>query len=231
VNPEIITVNNRTYAAERFLVAAIYICRRQCLIEHIPHTKNTIMRTKEEEEEESNEQNNSNRTIQLDSMSLDQLDQLQRSQEQRLNGLTTRYAHLRQAAARLSASETAIRDYQEMASSSSASATENSKKKEVLVPLTESVYVTGSVAVNEQEEPFLVDLGTGYYCTKTASETIEFIQRKMQIVDTNSDHLTQAIQTTRQNLDAIATAIQGKMMQIQARQQGIRLQQQDAAAS
>ncbi|KAL7572015.1 hypothetical protein ACA910_001670 [Epithemia clementina (nom. ined.)] len=156
-------------------------------------------------------------TIQLDNLSLEQLQQLRQQEEARLQGLTQRYGQLRAAAARLSASSMAVTELEQ--------ATQDST---VLVPLTESLYVPGKL---KPRDKLLVELGTGYYAEKTSTETQEFLERKARIVQANSDNLTKAIQATQQNVQAIMSAMQGKLLEIRARQEGMRYKQGATAAS
>ena len=59
--------------------------------------------------------------------------------------------------------------------------------KDVFVPLTESVYVPGKIKPSSE---LLIELGTGYFVEKNAEQTVEFLQRKMQLVDANSENGT-----------------------------------------
>ena len=72
--------------------------------------------------------------VDLDKLSLEELNQAKQQEEGRLQALTSRYAQLRAAAARLTASSNAISEV------SPASA-----GKEVMIPLTESVYAPGKL--------------------------------------------------------------------------------------
>ena len=72
--------------------------------------------------------------VDLDKLSLEELNQAKQQEEGRLQALTTRYAQLRAAAARLTASSNAISEI-----------SPSSKGKEVMIPLTESVYVPGKL--------------------------------------------------------------------------------------
>ncbi len=82
-----------------------------------------------------NEEANTNTgTFDLDKLSLDELNQAKQQEESRLQALTNRYAQLRAAAARLAASSTAILEL-----------SPSSDGKEVMIPLTESVYVPGKL--------------------------------------------------------------------------------------
>ena len=41
------------------------------------------------------------------------------------------------------------------------------------------------------------EIGTGFYVEKKPSETNEFLDRKLKIVDANSENITKAVQATR----------------------------------
>lgn len=147
-------------------------------------------------------------SVDLDSMSLEQLNGAKQQEEQRLQALTQRYAQLRSAAARLNASQRAVNEL-----------TPSDEGKEVMVPLTESVYVPGYV---REPNKLLVELGTGYFAEKSSKDTTSFLDRKIRLVDHNSENITKAIQITRQNLESISMTMQGKMLEIRARSEGQR---------
>jgi prefoldin alpha subunit len=154
--------------------------------------------------------------INLDSMSLEELNQLKQQEEGRLQQLTNRYATLRAAAARLNASQMAISELSPA-----------SEGKEVMVPLTESVYVPGII---REPGKFLVDLGTGFYVEKSSKDTTAFLDRKLRLVDLNSDNIAQAVQSTRLNIENLAATMQGKLLEIRARQEGARYKAKAEAA-
>ena len=72
--------------------------------------------------------------VDLDKLSLEELNQAKQQEEGRLQALTGRYAQLRAAAARLTASSNAISEI-----------SPSSDGKEVMIPLTESVYAPGKL--------------------------------------------------------------------------------------
>lgn len=148
------------------------------------------------------------RTIQLDTMSLEELHQLRQQEESRGQGLGARYAQLRQAHARLMASQQAVRDLKA-----------SPEGQTVLLPLTESVYVPGKIL---EPHKVMIDLGTGFYCEKSAKEALAYVERRAKLVDRNSENITQAMQATRQNLEAIQVSMQGKLLEIRAKQEGVR---------
>ena len=156
----------------------------------------------------SNQDDSEQTSIRLDEMSLDQLQQLRQQEESRRQGLTNRFAQLRAAAARIHASTRAVQEMHGAAAD-----------KQVLVPLTESVFVPGKLV---EPHKMLVDIGTGFFVEKNAKETQAFLDRKMRLVDANSQNVTVALQTTNANVEAITTAMQGKFMEIRAKQMGAR---------
>jgi len=49
----------------------------------------------------------------------------------------------------------------------------------VLVPLSASMYVNGSLADNDK---FLIDIGTGYYVERNRQDAIDYFKRKVAFV-------------------------------------------------
>ena len=150
-------------------------------------------------------------------MSLEELNQLKQQEEGRLQALVARFQQLRAAAARLSASMSAVSEI-----------TPASEGKEVMVPLTESVYVPGKI---REPNKMLVEIGTGFYVEKTSKETTAFLDRKLKLVDVNSENITKALQATRQNLESLNMTMQGKLLEIRARQEGQRVRAGEEAGS
>jgi len=147
-------------------------------------------------------------SINLDNMSLEELNQLRQQEESRLQALMARFSQLRAAAARLSASQMAVSELSPA-----------SEGKEVMVPLTESVYVPGVI---REPNKLLVEIGTGFYVEKSSKDTNAFLDRKLKIVDVNSENITKVVQATRQNIESLNVTMQGKMLEIRARQEGQR---------
>ena len=150
--------------------------------------------------------NQGGNSIQLDSLSLEELNQLKQQEEGRMQALTNHFAQLRQAAVKLQSSRRAVQEL--------GPATEG---KEVMVPLTESVYVPAKI---KDHNKLLIELGTGYFAEKSSKETVAYLDRKTRLVDANSENVTTVLQGTRQNLESIQMAMQGKMLEIRARQEG-----------
>ena len=146
--------------------------------------------------------------LDLDTLSLDQLQQLQQSEEARLQTISSHYATLRATLARFQLSKKALVE-------SSASTGSNS----ILLPLTESLYVPGKI---RDPSKVLVELGTGFYVEKTNKEAQALLDRKIKLVEVNSDNIKEIIDATRGNVQSIQLALQGKLLEIRAKQEGVR---------
>ena len=101
-----------------------------------------------------------------------------------------------------------------------------SADKEIMVPLTESLYCPGRV---KNPDRVMVELGTGYYVERSSKDAANFLERRRKIVDANSENISTVVQTTRRNAESIAMAMQGKMMEIRARQEGAKFRAKEGA--
>lgn len=183
----------------------------------------TMATTKDESRNATAAANNNNeaQTIPLDSMSLEELNQVEQQEQGRLQMLSNRYGQLRQAAARLAQSSKAVSQLSQAAKEQQNDGESgNNNPHEIMVPLTESVYVPGKIV---NADSLLVELGTGYYAEQSSDEALAFLERKKKLVDANSDNVMQAIQATKQNIQSLNVAMQGKLLEIRAKQEGQRI--------
>lgn len=155
------------------------------------------------------------RQIDLDSMSLEQLNQFKQSEESRLNAITQHYATLRASSSRFASAKKALTEL------TPASAVD---QKQIMIPLTESLYVPATI---EDPSKVMVELGTGFYAEKNVKQAQELLDRKTKLVDVNSENVMEAITVTRKNVESIHTAMNGKMLEIRARQEGMKIRQQE----
>jgi len=157
--------------------------------------------------------------IDPDTLSLDQLSQLKNQEEQKLTVISSNYASLRAAMARYNASRDAVTTLQAQS--------DQRKDREILIPLTASLYIPGKL-VAEKNKQVMVELGTGFYAEKNFSDVIDFIDRKIVLISKNSENLLKVIQGTKKNVENINISMQGKLMQIRARQEGLKHQAANA---
>ena len=66
----------------------------------------------------------------------------------------------------------------------------------------------------------LVELGAGFFVEKSSKDAIKVLERKSKIVDANSENVLAAAEASSRNVEAVKGAMQGKILEIQARQQG-----------
>ncbi|KAG5460548.1 MAG: Prefoldin subunit-domain-containing protein [Olpidium bornovanus] len=69
--------------------------------------------------------------------------------------------------------------------------------REILVPLTSSLYVPGKVG---DVEKVIVDIGTGYYVEKPISDAVKFYGEKVSFVNERLEELQKQIQSRQNNL-------------------------------
>ena len=78
-----------------------------------------------------------------------------------------------------------LRRFQESGDSLS-KMTQDSDGKQVLVPLTGSMYVPGQLA---NPDKVVVDIGTGYYVEKSSKKAKEYFDRKVKFVTENMERV------------------------------------------
>mmetsp|Transcript_15832 Transcript_15832/g.36473 ORF Transcript_15832/g.36473 Transcript_15832/m.36473 type:complete len:165 (-) Transcript_15832:136-630(-) len=155
--------------------------------------------------------------INLDTMSLDQLNTMKQQNEQRLQGLMSQFQQLRSVSARLTTARQAI-----------SSIPTSAEGREIMIPLTESLYAPGRIV---QSDKFVCDLGADFFVEKSSKDAVKLLERRSKVVDANSNNVTAAAEATQANVRAINSAMQGKILEIQARQKGMAYKKQEEAAA
>ena len=69
--------------------------------------------------------------------------------------------------------------------------------KETLVPLTESLYVPGKLAVTDK---VLLDVGTGYFIEHDTEKGIDYCKRKVNFIRENMEKLMDMVTKKRKQL-------------------------------
>ncbi|KAJ8612503.1 hypothetical protein CTAYLR_003688 [Chrysophaeum taylorii] len=145
----------------------------------------------------------SSREVDIASLSLDQLNQLKQQHEQEIQNYTAQHSDMKQLESRFKESRSALEVI----------ATDpNAEGRELLVPLTQSLYVPGKIV---DAENVLVDIGTGYYVEKSVAAAKDLLDRRVDLVTKNSDSVTQVVMQKQRNLEAIVMMMQYKLSQIQ----------------
>lgn len=81
--------------------------------------------------------------------------------------------------------------------------------KNILVPLTGSMYVPGHIS-NTNE--FLLDIGTQYLVEKDADGAIDYFERKMKFIDVQLAKFSQLLQTRLQAKQQATASAQAAMV-------------------
>lgn len=138
-----------------------------------------------------------NSQINLVDLSLEQLSSLRQQLEQELKQLTTSFGGLREAQARFKESKEALQ-----------SLNESNLNKEILVPLTASMFVPGKLSNVNQ---VLVDIGTGYFVEQPVDDAKQFMERKVSFLQTNTDSLKEVLEQKRNMLEGVIYVLQQKL--------------------
>jgi prefoldin alpha subunit len=92
----------------------------------------------------------------------------------------------------------------------SASSKEKKDPKEVLVPLTESLYVTGTLGGSStEEETVLVDVGTGFFVEKNREQAIKFYEGRVKEV---SDKVGEVEEVIRNKSEMVGVLEEGEFL-------------------
>lgn len=88
--------------------------------------------------------------------------------------------------------------------------TPESKDQEILVPLTQSLYVPGKLT---NVDTVLVDVGTGYFFEKKTANAVEHFSKKAKIVQEQAEALEKIIHQRRTQSKAVLQMLQARIRQ------------------
>ncbi|URE00980.1 prefoldin subunit [Musa troglodytarum] len=139
------------------------------------------------------------RASDMEKLSLEQLRSLKEQSDLEVNLLQDSLTKIRNAAARLEVAAAALHDL-----------SLRPQGKKLLVPLTASLYVPGTL---DDSEKVLVDVGTGYFIEKTMAEGKDYCERKLSLLKSNHDELTDMATKKKHIADEAGIVLQGKLRQ------------------
>ena len=85
-----------------------------------------------------------------------------------------------------------------------------SNDKEIMVPLTASLYVPGRVTDTEK---VMVDIGTGYFVEKDVAGAQALLDRKIAVIVANADNIQGIARQKQKNLEVIQDMMRMKLGQ------------------
>lgn len=130
--------------------------------------------------------------VDINSLSLQELQGLKLRLDDEVERLTSSFAQLRTAGTKYRSSHSAL---------------DLLAPREIMVPLTGSLYVPGRLV---DIEKVMVELGTGYYCERTPQQAKEICERKMKLLKENMDKIAELINARKRYLDVVLQVMQKK---------------------
>lgn len=114
--------------------------------------------------------------------------------------ITTSLSQLSNAVARLTASKENATQIAGM-----------SEGRDVMVPLTSSIYVPGRIADTKK---VLIDIGTGFFVEKSPAAAEKHFARRATLLKEEADKATQVHTQKRQQLEAVSAVLQRKTAEL-----------------
>lgn len=135
--------------------------------------------------------------INLTKLSIQQLDQLKTQLTQELGVLQESLGRLKMVQQSFLSSDTSLDQLKNV-----------EKNKEILVPLTGSLYVPGKLIAHEK---VLVDIGTGYYVNKSVDEAKKYFEKKIMFLSKQMEQLQPIMQQKAMIRDDVLEVLQYKV--------------------
>jgi prefoldin alpha subunit len=143
-------------------------------------------------------------TIDVSKLPIQQLDQLQKQLANEVNVLQESLGRLKQVQGSFMNSETSLEQLKSL-----------EERKQILVPLTGSLYVPGTLVNNNQ---VLVDIGTGYYIGKSVDDAKKYFEKKIEFLSKQLEQLSPILQQKNMMRENVVDILQQKyaiQMQVQ----------------
>ncbi|GAB7361038.1 hypothetical protein MBLNU230_g1079t1 [Neophaeotheca triangularis] len=137
--------------------------------------------------------------IDLSTIPAQQLSQIKKQLDDEIQHLTTSHQNLRGAQQK----------FRDCIASLKTGLTPQPTPKPLLVPLTSSLYVPGTLASTEH---VLVDVGTGFYVEKDVESARKFYERKVEELGGNVKGLEEVVNGKAQNLRVVEEVLRQKML-------------------
>ncbi|KAH8808405.1 Prefoldin [Xylogone sp. PMI_703] len=138
-------------------------------------------------------------TVDIASLSTQQLSQVKKQLDDELEHLTNSFTKLRAAQAK----------FRECLRSISTGVGPNVEGKQILVPLTSSLYVPGTIADTDN---VIVDVGTGFYVEKSTKDATKFYEAKVEELGTNLKDLETIVQGKSNNLRVVEDVLRQRVL-------------------
>ncbi|QSL66266.1 hypothetical protein MERGE_000643 [Pneumocystis wakefieldiae] len=141
--------------------------------------------------------------VDLKTLTIPQLDELRKQIELELNYFTNSFSKLKQAQFKFKECRNLVNTLLK----------KENNHKEILVPLTTSLYVSGFLV--SEPEKVMIDIGTGYYVEKTIDGAAKFYEERIKYLETNFRNLETHLSTKSDSLRVVTEIMQEKMKNLQ----------------
>ncbi|XP_010521869.1 PREDICTED: probable prefoldin subunit 5 [Tarenaya hassleriana] len=136
----------------------------------------------------------------MEKMGIEQLKAVKEQADLEVNLLQDSLNNIRTATSRLDSASAALHDL-----------SLRPQGKKMLVPLTASLYVPGTL---DDADKVLVDIGTGYFVEKTMEEGKDYCERKINLLKSNFDQLLEVATKKKSVADDAGMILQAKLKQL-----------------
>jgi len=143
--------------------------------------------------------------VPIQNLSVQQLNMFKQQLEGEIQELTENYNNMKSASIRFGHSKESL----EML-------TPENEGREIMVPLSNSVYIDGKIA---QVNRALVDVGTGYYIEQSTEGAKKVCDSKIKMIEDVLEKTTKITSDKKKMLEEITMVMQRKMMQMQKEEQ------------
>lgn len=134
---------------------------------------------------------------QIEKLSLEQIRQVKEQVDSEVSLLQDSISNIRTAASRFEAASKAVHNL-----------SVNPPGKKLLVPLTASLYVPGTLT---NVDKLLIDVGTGYYVEKTMESAKDYCDRKIAFLRANHDKLVEVAAEKSNTAEQVTMVMQAKL--------------------
>ncbi|KAI3428698.1 hypothetical protein D9Q98_007522 [Chlorella vulgaris] len=149
--------------------------------------------------------------VALSALSPQELAEVRQSLQQELQTMSQNAVTLQSTAAKFGVAGQAVEYLQDQ-----------KQGQPVLLPLTESLYVSGAL---ESVESVLLEVGTGYYVERDVAGGVDYCRRKVLLVKEKMEQLSQLARERQAMLGQVEAALDQKLGEQQAQQQRAAAQQ------
>ena len=133
-----------------------------------------------------------------------QLQELGKALDEEVKQLATHYQQLIGAVRKFSESKSALK-YMDA----------NAEGKEIMVPLTSSLYVPGRM---DDHNHVLIEAGAGYFIEKDTNQALEYCDRKAIQLSESGNKVNEIIQHKKAQLQKVQAEFQGRVQAMQKMQ-------------